>query len=183
VASVTLEGGSTAACWPARRRLGVVAQNRAQPGGAETVTVSDTASVAQNVLVGGERWRCGSVGHDVLGGAEELEVQHDRRRSYCLLETNDVAGAGAHQRRRACARRGKGSRRGVARRGDRRATSPNWTSSTWNRIYLTGRFYGWEIVWLAAAFVAGLVLLWVVPALQRVPFDGASTRCAAAATA
>jgi hypothetical protein len=27
-------------------------------------------------------------------------------------------------------------------------------------------------VWLAAAFVAGVALLWVVPALQRVPFDG-----------
>jgi hypothetical protein len=38
--------------------------------------------------------------------------------------------------------------------------------------YLTAHFYGWELVWLAAAFVAGFALLWVVPALQRVPFDG-----------
>src|SRR5262249_34926293 len=38
--------------------------------------------------------------------------------------------------------------------------------------YLTASFYGWALVWFAGAFVAGIALLWLVPALRRVPFDG-----------
>src|SRR5262249_54634087 len=34
--------------------------------------------------------------------------------------------------------------------------------------YATLSFYVWQIIWLTAAFLAGLLLFWVVPALSKV---------------
>lgn len=37
--------------------------------------------------------------------------------------------------------------------------------------YITLSFYVWQTIWLAAAFLAGLVLLWAVPALGRIRLE------------
>lgn len=37
--------------------------------------------------------------------------------------------------------------------------------------YSTVSFYLWQIIWLAAAFVAGLVLFWLAPAFSRISLD------------
>ncbi len=178
--SVTLEGSVDGSVLAGAETLSVSSRKigRNLFGGAETVTVSDTASVAQNVLVGGEKVSlAGSVGHDVLGGAEELEVASTigggltsySKRMTLLAPAHingDVRAHGVEKKDHVVVSPG-------AVIGGQLITELDKFDVEQNR-YLTGRFYGWEIVWLAAAFVAGLVLLWVVPALQRVPFDGAS---------
>jgi hypothetical protein len=37
--------------------------------------------------------------------------------------------------------------------------------------YATASFYLWQVIWLAAAFITGLVVFWLVPALARVSLD------------
>ena len=144
--------------------------------GGESVNVTDTAGIGQNVLVGGEKVRlAGHVGHDALGGAEELELAgtiggalttYTKRMT--LLATAHIAGDvhahGVEKKDHVVVSPG-------AVIGGQLITELDALQVERNR-YLTARFYGWELVWLAAAFVAGIALLWIVPALQRVPFDG-----------
>lgn len=145
--------------------------------GGESVTVADTTSVEQNMLVGGEKVTlAGRVGRDVLGGAEELEVastiggvltSYSKRMTLLAPAriAGDVRAHGVEKKDHVVVSPG-------AVIGGQLITELDKFEIEKNR-YLTARFYGWQLVWLAAAFVAGLALLWVVPALQRVPFDGA----------
>jgi hypothetical protein len=145
-------------------------------GGGQSVNVTDTASVEQNVLVGGEKVTlAGRVGHDVLGGAEELELASTIGGALTTYSKRMTLLAAAHIA-------GDVHAHGVEKKdhvvvspgaviGGQLITELDKMQIEKNR-YLTAHFYGWELVWLAAAFVAGLALLWVVPALQRVPFDG-----------
>ena len=145
--------------------------------GGESVNVGDTTSIEQNVLVGGEKVTlAGRVGHDVFGGAEELEVAGSigggltaySKRMTLLAPARiagDVHAHGVEKKDHVVVSPG-------AVIGGQLITELDKFEIEKSR-YLTARFYGWELVWLAAAFVAGLTLLWVVPALQRVPFDSA----------
>ena len=145
-------------------------------GGGESVAVRDTVSIGQNALLGGEHVTlAGRVGHDVLGAAGSLEIGNTvggaltaYTKQLTLLATARIAGdVRAH---------------GLERK-DHVVVSPGAViggelKTTLDRLpgeqnrYLTARFYGWELVWFAAAFITGVALLWMVPALRRVPFDG-----------
>ncbi len=145
-------------------------------GGGETVTVTNTANIAQNALVGGEKvMLAGQIGRDVLVGAEEIEVASSVGGGLTAYSKRMTLLAPAHIR-------GDVPAHGMEKK-DHVVVSPgaviegqlitelNEMDIEQNR-YLTASFYGWQLVWLGAAFVAGFVLLWVVPPLQRVPFSG-----------
>jgi len=177
--SVTLDGSVDGSVLAGAESLSVSARRigRNLFAGAQSVNVSYATNIEQNVLVGGEKVTlAGRVGHDVLGGAEELEVastiggaltSYSKRMT--LLAPAHIAGDvhahGVEKKDHVVVSPG-------AVIGGQLITELDKMDMEENR-YLTAHFYGWELVWLAAAFVAGFVLLWVVPALQRVPFDGA----------
>jgi hypothetical protein len=176
--SVTLDGSVDGSVLAGAESLTVSSRRigRNLFGGGESVTVTDTAGIEQNVLVGGEKVTlAGRVGHDVLGGAEELEVASTIGGALTAYSKRMTLLAAAHIA-------GDVRAHGVEKKdhvvvspgaviGGQLITELDKLQVERNR-YLTARFYGWQLVWLAAAFVAGTALLWVVPALQRVPFDG-----------
>jgi len=147
-------------------------------GGGESITVGDTAAIEQNVIVGGEKVAiAGHVGRDVVGAADEIEVASTiggalttYAKQLTLLAPARIAGdVRAH---------------GLETK-DHVVVSPGAViagelTTTLEKLpgeknrYLTAHFYGWELVWYAAALVTGVALLWIVPALRRVPFDGAA---------
>ena len=147
-------------------------------GGGESVTVGDTAEIEQNVIVGGEKVTiAGRVGRDVLGAAEALEVASTiggtlsaYTKQLTLLApariAGDVRAHGLEKKDHVVVSPG-------AVIGGELTTMLEKLPGEENR-YLTAHFYGWTLVWFAAAFVAGLALLSIVPALRRIPFDGAS---------
>jgi hypothetical protein len=176
--SVTLDGSVDGSVLAGAETLTVSSRRigRNLFGGGESVNVTDTSNIEQNVLVGGEKVTlAGRVGHDVLGGGEELEVASTIGGALTTYSKRMTLLAPAHVA-------GDVHAHGVEKKdhvvvspgaviGGQLITELDKMDIDKNR-YLTAHFYGWELVWLAAAFVAGFALLWVVPALQRVPFDG-----------
>ena len=145
-------------------------------GGGESVAVRDTASIEQNVLVGGEKVAlAGRIGRDVFGAATSLEVASTvggaltaYTKEMTLLAPARIAGdVNAHGLER---KDHVVVAPGAVIGGELKTTLDKMPGEE-NR-YLTARFYGWELVWFAAAFIAGVAMLWLVPALRRVPFDG-----------
>ena len=145
-------------------------------GGGESVAVRDAASIEQNVLVGGEKVTlAGRIGRDVFGAATSLEVASTvggaltaYTKEMTLLAPARIAGdVNAHGLER---KDHVVVAPGAVIGGELKTTLDKLPGEE-NR-YLTARFYGWELVWFAAAFIAGVAMLWLVPALRRVPFDG-----------
>jgi cytoskeletal protein CcmA (bactofilin family)/predicted anti-sigma-YlaC factor YlaD len=58
---------------------------------------------------------------------------------------------------------------GVTIGGKTDIQAPQPAPSKYSRL----SFYVWQTIWLAAAFIAGLVLFWLVPSLSRARFDNA----------
>jgi hypothetical protein len=145
-------------------------------GGGESVAVRDNASIEQNVLIGGEKVTvAGRVGRDVLGAGESLEVASTVGGSLTAYTKQLTLLAPAHIA-------GDVNAHGLERKdhvivspgaviGGELKTVLDKLPGEENR-YLTARFYGWEAVWFVAAFIAGIALLSLVPALRRIPFDG-----------
>lgn len=143
--------------------------------GGETVTVNGSAGIEQNVLVGGSKVSiAGRVGRDVLVGAEELEVAATigntltayTKRVTLLAPariTGDVRAHGLEEKDHVVVSPG-------AVIGGELITELQKLPHEESR-YLTGRFYGWQLLWFAAAFIVGFALLAMVPALRRIPFD------------
>ncbi len=183
---LTLDGTVDGSVLAGAETLGVSGKiGRNLFAGGETVTVADGAEIEQNALVGGERVNlAGRIGRDVLGGAEELEV------------ASTIGGAlSAHTERMtllAPARIGGDVRAYGLERKDHVTVSPGAViggqlvteleklPNRENR-YLTGAFYGWQLLWWIAAFLTGLVLFWVVPGLRWVALDGGADALRASA--
>jgi len=117
------------------------------------------------------------VGRDVLGAAETLEVAATIGGTLSAYTKRLTLLAPAHVK-------GDVRAHGLERK-DHVVVSPGAViggelTTTLEKVpgqqnrYLTAHFYVWELVWFAAAFISGLVLLSIVPALRRIPFDGVS---------
>jgi hypothetical protein len=175
--SVTLDGTVDGTVIAGAETLDVSASRigRNLFAGGETVTVQSGAGIEQNVLVGGEKVSLGGrIGRDALAGAEDLEVSSTIGSSLTTYSkrmtllaparvTGDVHAHGLEQKDHVVVSPG-------AVIGGELVTELEKMPQHQNR-YLTGRFYGWQLLWFVAAFIVGLALLLMVPGLRRVTFE------------
>ncbi len=146
--------------------------------GGESVDVGQRAKVEQNVIVaGGDRVLvAGSVGRDVLGGSGQFEV------------TGTIGGKLTAYAKEIVLRepaRIAGDVVAYVSREDRLSVAPGVIGGELKKQimappeaevseYRKGEFYSFQLFRYAAAFLAGLVVLALVPRLQRVDLDSFS---------
>ena len=141
-------------------------------GFAKTVSVSDESQVDGNVtMFSSEGTVDGTVGRDLMAFGERLDVRGNVGSDILSYSGRLTLSAPAHV--------GGNLTANVPRTENARvADGATVAGRTDIRIpearpnrYSTLGFYFWQAVWLAAAFVTGLVLFWLFPALSRVTLD------------
>ncbi len=139
-------------------------------GAAESVKIGDEAKIGRNVTAAGEKVSIsGRVEKDLRVFAEMLEVEGIIGRNLdvfterlkLLSHSHIMGNVNFHTNDEGDLTRSSGSRVD----GEVKFIPLSDTIEPQNR-YLTISFYVHQLLWMASAFIAGLVLLWLVPALR-----------------
>ena len=139
-----------------------------------TIDVDRRAKIEQNAVMAGERLQlAGAVGRDVLAGAENVEVSGTIGGQLTAYAKEIALRAPAQI---------TGNVNAHVSRADRLSVAPGaviggelkttlMASHEHTNEYLTGEFYVFQLLRFAAALLTGVIVLALVPGLQRVELD------------